>query len=353
MSSFSPHDSKTNLDLIQKSTPLLSLWKTNLTLAEFKILDAYLARIDSHHPENRTVRFSKGELENILGVKRIHKADLKNRLQHLGLFVEITEPFSTDLDMITLFERATCTLDKQGRWIIDLTCSERAMRYIFNIENIGYLRYRLRSVLNLNSRYSYLLFLYIEQNRFRGEWEVSVDELREILSCSEEGLYGQFKYFNNRILKRSQQELFKKTKTRFSYQPLKTWKYVDSIKFQVFPLESEEISISPKSFPSIITDGTDDIPQNDLVELLWSACSRNGIREFSRNEIFELKEIMRTIPLDKLPNAPSGPNLWFRLHHHLAERYAELCRRSEKIVINNRFAYLRKMLLRDAEIYSL
>ena len=50
---------------VQKSIPLFSLWRSDMTLAEFKILDAYLSRIDSHIPEKRTVIFTKGELEQL------------------------------------------------------------------------------------------------------------------------------------------------------------------------------------------------------------------------------------------------------------------------------------------------
>ena len=44
----------------QKSRPLLALWQSSLTLAEFKILDVYLGRINSRDSEHRTVVFSKG-----------------------------------------------------------------------------------------------------------------------------------------------------------------------------------------------------------------------------------------------------------------------------------------------------
>ena len=50
-------------NIVQKSTPLQSLWKSSLGLGEFKVLDTYLSRIDSHHPERRTVKFSKEEFE--------------------------------------------------------------------------------------------------------------------------------------------------------------------------------------------------------------------------------------------------------------------------------------------------
>ncbi|MDB7859495.1 hypothetical protein, partial [Intestinimonas butyriciproducens] len=57
--------------LVQKSNPLLSLSETGLTLAEFKILDAYLGRINSHDPEKRFIRFEKGEIERLLDVSQI------------------------------------------------------------------------------------------------------------------------------------------------------------------------------------------------------------------------------------------------------------------------------------------
>ena len=64
--------------LVQKSNPLYSLWKSSLTLSEFKILDIYLSRIDSRHPEKRTVIFEKGELEQLLDVQKISKKVCKN-----------------------------------------------------------------------------------------------------------------------------------------------------------------------------------------------------------------------------------------------------------------------------------
>ena len=39
-------------------------------------------------------------------------------------------------------------------------------------------------------------FIYLEANRFRKSWEVSLDELKEILSCDKEETYKAFKRFN-------------------------------------------------------------------------------------------------------------------------------------------------------------
>ena len=41
--------------LVQKSWPLLALWRSDFTLSELKILDSYLARINSHDSGKNTV----------------------------------------------------------------------------------------------------------------------------------------------------------------------------------------------------------------------------------------------------------------------------------------------------------
>ena len=203
---------------VQKSTPLLSLWRSELTLAEFKILDTYLARINSHNPEQREVLFEKGELESILGVQRINNDELKQRLKHLmGQVVEILDEDDEDgFRMVTLFEDAYLRQDKNGLWQVKMECTQQAMKYIFNIENLGYLRYKLRCITSITSRYTYVLFIYLEKNRFRKTWEVDVDELKEILSCEKEETYKKFYRFNELVLKRVQQEMYEKTECRYT-----------------------------------------------------------------------------------------------------------------------------------------
>ena len=144
---------------VQKSLPLFSLWRSDLTLAEFKILDTYLSRIDSHKPDKRTIVFEKGELEKLLGVKRIRIEELDERLKHLGTPIKIDDNTSKNKKFarISLFEKAVAEQDEYGLWQVELTASQSAMKYFFNIENLGYLRYKLRCITSLTSRYTYIL----------------------------------------------------------------------------------------------------------------------------------------------------------------------------------------------------
>ena len=69
--------------IVQKSGPLQLLAETNLTLTEFKIIDVYLGKINSHDPKSQEIVFTKGEIEKLLGLKQIRREDLKKRLKNL------------------------------------------------------------------------------------------------------------------------------------------------------------------------------------------------------------------------------------------------------------------------------
>lgn len=218
---------------VQKSLPLFALWQSDLTLAEFKILDTYLSRIDSHKPDKRVVVFEKGELEALLGVQKINIKDLELRLKHLmGNVVKLEDKsVKKGFRLVSLFEEAVAEPDDYGLWQVKLECTQKAMKYFFNVENLGYLRYKLRSITSLTSRYTYIMFTYLEHNRFRKSWEVDLDELKTILHCDNEETYKEFKRFNDRLLKRVQKEMHEKTECRYTYEPIKKGRTVFAVRF--------------------------------------------------------------------------------------------------------------------------
>ena len=187
--------------VVQKSNPLQTLSETEMSLVEFKILDAYLSRIDSHNEEKRYVRFEKGELERILGVTKINKSDLEKRLKNLFQTITIKdESKQKGFTIIALFEKAEAVQDADG----------------------------------------YILYLYLENNRFRKSWKISLDELKKVLNCNAESYTEGYKDFNKDVLKKCQKELHEKTNLRFSYFPTdKKSRTYKSIQFTVETLEDK------------------------------------------------------------------------------------------------------------------
>lgn len=328
---------------VQKSLPLFALWRSELTLAEFKILDTYLSRIDSHKPEKRAVVFEKGELEKILGVKKINQKDLELRLKHLmGNVVEIPDNSTKKgFRLLTLFEEAVAEQDDYGLWQVKLECTQKAMKYFFNVENLGYLRYKLRCITSITSRYTYIMFTYLEHNRFRKSWEVSVEELKQILDCNADR-YKEFKYFKTEVLARVQKEMHEKTECRYSYEPIKKGRSVVAVRFTVETLPKASI---------------EDIDENQMTLEQWQAETdkrkelwEEAVAEFSftSEQITALREVLVCIPEHKMPQSTACYDATdLRRYHYMRIKVAEIKNRPN---IKNYYSYLLKMLKQDADI---
>lgn len=327
---------------VQKSNPLKSLSETDLSLIHFKILDAYLSRIDSHKPEERYVQFEKGELEQLLGVTRMHRDELDKRLD--GLFQAVTihdERKPKSFVKIGLFAKAECEQDEDGLWQVRLACTAEAMEYIFNIENLGYLRYRLKNVINLNSRYSYILFLYLTDNRFRKSWTIDLVELRELLNCTAD-TYTQYKRFNDLILKKCLKEITEKTDLNYTYEPVKKGRKVSEIRFAVETLtDIEPPSIECEDFVQTPLENLEDC------DFLWCDAITDANLNFTKEQIDEIQQILVTVPAHKMPDMKCGVHI--SRYHYIKQKVAEIERRNAQNKIRNKFAYLLAMMKQDIE----
>lgn len=332
--------------IVQKSLPLFSLWRSELTLAEFKILDTYLSRINSHDTDKRVVMFEKGELENILGVKKINQKDLEDRLKHLmGNVIEIAdEDIKKGFRLITLFEEAIAEQDKNGLWQIKLECTQKAMKYFFNIENLGYLRYKLRCITSLTSRYTYIMFIYLEANRYRKSWDISVDELKQILDCDKEETYKAFKRFNDLLLKKVQKEMNEKTECRYKYEPIRKGRNVVAIHFEIETLSNtnlEEIDENQMTFEQWQEEA---VKEKELWQEPLEAF------EFNQEQYDEIFSVLITIPSDKLPQSQAcHGSVELMRYHYLDQKAKEILRRDKQKPIRSKFAYLLKLMKQDAE----
>lgn len=306
---------------VQKSRPLFALWRSDLTLSEFKILDTYLARIDSHNPEKRMVTFSKGELEEKLGVTKINKHDLEKRLIHLmGNVVKVPDDDTKKgFKLVTLFEEVEAEQDDSGLWTIKLECTQKAMKYFFNVDNLGYLRYKLRCITSITSRYTYIMFMYLESNRYRKSWQVDLEDLKHILNCDEEETYKQYKRFNDLILKKVHKELTEKTECEYEYKPIKKGRKVVAVEFT---LHSKALIKEFKPTEAKILD--------DEIETIKSITNN----EFNDQQMNLIKTLISHYSSDYKSRID-----------YLSIKYQEMALYKPK----NRFNYLKKILENDID----
>lgn len=336
-------------NLVQKSRPLLLMKAVHFNLGELKILDTYLSRINSHDEDSRAVSFTKHEYEVLMGLTETRIDTLKKYTRSMLTKVAEVPLDEKNFSQITLFYKADFIKDDNGEWRITLICSDAAKQIFFNIEDIGYIRYRLKNVINLNSKYSVLLYLYLLDNEFRKTWTVSLIHLREnIMFCSNE-YNKQFKYFNREVLKKCINEINNLTDINVSYLTQKTGRTVTAIQFTCSRknLITDGINgvVSENKILHFEIDENKEIEENfeheyssEYLEFLASACDN----EFNNTEM----KIINDILVQKI-DGPSFEENQILRYDLLSHKYHELELQASKRTINNRFAYLRKLLETD------
>lgn len=327
---------------IQKSKPLFALWQSELTLAEFKILDTYLGRINSHDDEHRTVKFEKGELENLLGVKQLKPQVLDDRLQHLMTTVRIPDKNNKrGFTRIALFEKAHAEQDDYGVWEAELTCTESAKKYIFDVENLNYLRYKLKNIINIKSRYTYIMFLYLWENKYRGTWEEPIDKLKSILNCDNEPTYKEFKRFNDLVLKKVHKEIHEATDIKYDYETVKRGRSVVAVRFIYKSKTLEEVDENQMTLEQWQEEA---IKEKEL----WQTPLEDF--NFTQEQYDELFSVLITIPDFKLPQSSACyGSVELMRYHYIDQKAKEIKRRDTQKPIRSKFSYLLKLMKQDAE----
>lgn len=272
---------------VQKAHPLISLSKSDLTLTSLKILDAYLDKINIRNPEERTVIFNREEIETLLGTRINHK-DMDKRLKALLQAVDLSDNNHRHIIQLNLFEYAEAICDDNDEWVmVWLKCTPTAMQFFFDGDNFTYFKYKLHNVIRLKSRYSYFLFLYLVQNQFRRTWDVSLQELKDIINANLPS-YDKFHRFNQLILSPAAAEINELTDLKFEYQPIRSGRSTTGIRFFItrgieYP---EEEKLPEKETPiSNLIESTDCSLEDAIPKPFESP------RSFFDNDPFGLKTI--------------------------------------------------------------
>lgn len=271
---------KAQRNYVQKQKSLMLLQDSALPLSALKILDLYLSKLDNYlskqlTPDGKTekiqsqklITIGNGEFERALGLTHINKNTMITRLKDLRDPIEVSDKDNEDLlDLVWLFTHIHAERGDNRTWTVTFRMSDEAEKYIFIPENIHYLRYRLKNVVNLTSRYAYFLYMYLEDQRFmHTDWRIDLDELKAILGCVEQASYQDFRYFNRSILQSAQKELMERTDCKFSYKPIRRGRGGKVVGVE-FHLEPRKETKYKKSLEQITID--DMLEDDEPIDLL-------------------------------------------------------------------------------------
>ena len=333
-----------NLDAkhwVQKSDPLVLMRSVPFSLGELKILDTYISRINAADDTRRTVIFTKEEYEELMGITCAnYRALQKHTKGLLGKVVELQMP-NKDYLQFVLFTKSYYHKDEYGKPIIEITCTEEAKDLFFCIGKYRYFKYALENVISLTRKSSYLLYLYIRHNRYRIQWDIDIEELRDsVLDCKGKKTYYEFKEFKKSILDPAVEEINNKTDCHFTYEAIKRGRKVAKIKFiyqKQDQIEEQTSSFDEMSTAPQLPDqcGADDevTDRRDIISQLCQACQC----AFSRDEIQSAYIFAKTFVHDKAITV------------YFEQTYLRLLQVEKKRKIRNRFSYFYQMICNDAE----
>lgn len=331
---------------VQKSDPLVLMRSVPFSLGELKILDTYISRINAADDTRRTVIFTKEEYEELMGLTCAdYRALKKNTEGLLGKVVTLEMPDKEYLQFV-LFEQAQYHKDEYGKPIVELTCTPRAKELFFCIGKYHYFKYALENVINLTRKASYLLYLYIRQNRYRCEWDINLDELRnKVLDCKEQESYQAFKEFRRAVFEPAVKEINTKTDCHFNYEAIKRGRTVIKIKFiyqsqTQSDLEYDENQLTLDDINEQSEDDKASAYSSDTLSFLAQACNY----EFTDTQMKEIFAIISTMDIPKHMDS-----IDLGRYQYLSKMYAALNSEAErkaqrKEKINNRFTYFIGML---------
>lgn len=314
----------------------------SLAQREMQLLEIYLSCIDSHNPQRRTLVITKKELSRVLGVERLRTSQLDTYTSNLQKPVYLRDrDEKTGFKKIVLFDEAEAIADDRGEIVLRLTCSTAAIKYIFNAENIGYLKYYLKKILQYKTMPGTRLYKYIGNNIFRaakngGSWEDTSEKIIEVLT-GETYKNAEFKYFNIKILKPAIEEYNRNEDVKITYSLIKKNRKVEKIKFSILDKVIDSADFNK------IEDGA--------TGPLWAeAADYLKLTAEQQNEIAQLLPLVPESALPILENVPNDRDIY--LYHYIALKIAALKRAEEEnqskgTPIRNKYKYFLLMIKND------
>lgn len=336
-------------NLIEKSKPLVWARFNNYTVNELKLLEVYLSRINARNPESCRVKFTKKEYCELMGLHPDTKTQQLRKYTRKFLGNVVTLDLKDGYEQYTLFTHAVCREDPEvGQVCIELNCNPELTELFFNIAEDGYIRYKLKNIIELGSQYSVRLYSLLKDKAFgKYEWTVDLKELRELLGATSKN-YESFKEFNRSVLKKAESEINEHTDIKFTYEKITRGRLTRAIKFKIKNRAAEQAQINGQmdiyDFPEYCPDQVNQeaVPeQNEVLEGKFALWSESCGNEFSRSQLEELA-LLAEGHVEYDPADPGRHDL--DIYHYLLRKYKSL---QNKQGVKSRFGYMKYLVEND------
>lgn len=231
-----------------KANDLITKSRYSLSFQQQKILLYFISRIKSTDEERTLYELSIKEFSKVCGYDensgyyyQAIKADIK-KLCDASSWIE-TEPGKEEL--FRWIDRAEIN---KNSGTIKISFHHNVSQYLFALSG-RYTQYSLYNALCLSHKYSIRLYEYLYSMRYRGQFTISIDELKKRIDAEK---YIKISHFKDRVLEPAIEEIDNMTDLEVEYNYIKTGRQITHIIFKYYEKTSVGMTITRSLQDSVI-----------------------------------------------------------------------------------------------------
>lgn len=225
---------KDNRTVVQHNA--ITTARYSMTATEKKII-YYMLYMVKDNKNLKNLQIPVSELIDNFKSKEINYKHLREATKKLiGRVYEIGRR-GGDLLQVSIISSAEY---KTGTGLIEISFDDKMKPYLLELKS-NFTIFKLNQALSLRSIYSQRLYEILSSFADTGWWQITVDELREILKLKKK--YSDYNMFKKKVILKAKEELEKYTEIRFTVQEMKTGKRVTSLRFTITTPDSEQLTI--------------------------------------------------------------------------------------------------------------
>lgn len=214
---------------VTKSNEIVQKAKTGMSLQEQKIIAFLVSKINVNETDPyKYYIFNTKEFCELCEIDSKNYVNVRRTLKRLY-----------DRESIEIFQNGCYVpLKWLGDYEIQMDKSKvsvqlhfRMVPYLIQLKK-NFVSYRLNNILFLKNKFRVSLYELFSSYSFRGEFDISLDELRSYLGIVDNE-YMKVKIFKRNIIKKSIEEINDKTNLRLKYKDLKAGRRITGFKFLI------------------------------------------------------------------------------------------------------------------------
>ena len=162
--------------------------------AQYILLDMYLSQINPQNTDNTMVKFPKKDYEKYKEIKRVKPEPLSEELQKLMIAVKIPDPYDEKAFRIKpLFKECKVEKEEDGEYWITMKCEKEMQDLFFNVNKIGYIKYRLGMMkeMDLPTR---LLYNELHLKKYIKPYFIELDRLKKLMKLTSKAYSATFEF---------------------------------------------------------------------------------------------------------------------------------------------------------------